>query len=104
MDIEKLENLYNILNRKHKRIIQKVIDADLTRERLYTGINQINTEEDVFDFIAQLNRDVAFMAKRKYDDVCYDLEQEIKKRKIDKEKMLKVECDCEIPLPGCSSI
>ena len=81
MDIlEKLEQTLEYEFYSKRRKMNSLLDKKIGR--LYIHIPEVKEEEDLYDFIDQLKKDIAEDAMKKVDAVWYKVKQLNKKRKL----------------------
>ena len=77
--MEKLEQILEYEFHLHQ---EQNFFHDKAMKKLHIKLEDVKDDEDVFEYVNQLKRDITYNAMRKVDEAWYEVKQANKKRKI----------------------
>jgi hypothetical protein len=75
---------------------------DKAMKRLHMKLEDVKEDDDVYEYINQVKRDISYKSMRAIDEALYDVKQYNKKRKIEDNEEVKT-CTQPVGLCRCSN-
>ena len=108
--MDNLEKLQIILEYEFELSRKRMRDYERAYEQIVVDLKDVKDDFNIYEFIYQLKKNVAYNAMRTIDNTHYEVKEHIKKRKLNVDEGFKEcshpqgMCKCKLPLEVVPSV